>query len=405
MAFQLPEVNVITPDIKNLTIYLRSTHKFGKSTLFRDIILEKYGDPSYGLSVGCGVEKGYKLLDNLNRTMVKTYTDLVDLKSYLINKVYIERYEKNEGGKKKGEIKSKTPIQHNIQIVSFDIVDEIFKIFETEVIRLNNVENPTKKVKSINAADGGRHNGQFRTADLVKQYMDELSEAGFGIFALSHTKMKTIKEKGASTDEDGYNQLTSSLMATYDSVFADVFDLILTGVIDKDYEEKKSVDSEGKEVVKRYKTDEVRKLYFRGTTLIDAGCRFAFGSVPEYIVFDKEDMAADFIRICEEGMEKSKREFKNKNKVLRTTVATTKSEDIVPQEESVDDVVEEISDNDSSVEISPYPDDLVGEVRSLYKKITDKELKAEIRAIVKDYGRFDDVDTETLQYLYDRIKL
>ena len=65
MAFKKPEVNVIKPDIKNLSIYLRSTKKFGKSTLFRDVILAKYGDPSRGLLVGCGNEIGYKMLDNL----------------------------------------------------------------------------------------------------------------------------------------------------------------------------------------------------------------------------------------------------------------------------------------------------------------------------------------------------
>ena len=58
MAFKKPEVNVIKPDIKNLSIYLRSTKKFGKSTLFRDVILAKYGDPSRGLLVGCGNEIG-----------------------------------------------------------------------------------------------------------------------------------------------------------------------------------------------------------------------------------------------------------------------------------------------------------------------------------------------------------
>ena len=84
MAFQKPTINVIKPDIKNLSIYLRSTKKFGKSTLFRDVILEKYGDPSRGLLVGCGNEKGYKMLDNLNATQVKTYKDLQELADWLI---------------------------------------------------------------------------------------------------------------------------------------------------------------------------------------------------------------------------------------------------------------------------------------------------------------------------------
>ena len=52
MAFMKPVVNTISADITNLSIYLRSTKKFGKTTLFRDVVLEKYGDPSCGLLVG-----------------------------------------------------------------------------------------------------------------------------------------------------------------------------------------------------------------------------------------------------------------------------------------------------------------------------------------------------------------
>ena len=46
MAFTKPKINTIQADIKNLSIYLRSTKKFGKTTLFRDMILAKYGDPA-----------------------------------------------------------------------------------------------------------------------------------------------------------------------------------------------------------------------------------------------------------------------------------------------------------------------------------------------------------------------
>ena len=57
MAFVKPSINEIKPDMATLSIYLRSVKKFGKSTLFRSTILAKYGNPSYGLLVGCGKEK------------------------------------------------------------------------------------------------------------------------------------------------------------------------------------------------------------------------------------------------------------------------------------------------------------------------------------------------------------
>src|SRR5574344_61799 len=275
-----PQINVIKPDIKNLSIYLRSTKKFGKTTLFRDVVLAKYGDASRGLLVGCGNEVGYKMLDNLNVTQVKTYKDMVELSDWLIN----------EKGK-----------EHNIEMIAFDTGDELAMITDTETIRQSNIENPNKKCKSIQSAFGGYTAGEKYSAnDLIKPYMTKLEDAGFGIWVIAHTKFKTIKEKGG-LEEDGYMQLTSNMGADYEAAFGDIFDVTLTGVIDRDVEEKGEGDKK-----KRYATDTVRKLYFRETPLIDAGGRFAYGAVPEYMVFDKQDMGAEFVRVIEEGMEKSK---------------------------------------------------------------------------------------------------
>ena len=192
MAFVKPTVTKITADIANLTIYLRSTKKFGKTTLFRDVILEKYGDPSYGLLVGCGAEYGYKMLDGLNVTQVETWDDVIELKNWLIS----------ENGK-----------EHHIKIVAFDTGDELTLLADAKTIRLSNRENPQKPVRSIKAAMGGYTAGEKYSANnLIKPMISELSKAGFGVWVIAHTKLKTIKDKGA-LDEDGYMQLTSNLAA------------------------------------------------------------------------------------------------------------------------------------------------------------------------------------------------
>lgn len=304
MAFVKPVINTIKADIKNVSIYLRSTKKFGKTTLFRDVILEKYGDPAKGLLVGCGNEKGYKMLDNLNCTQVSTYKELAELKDWLI--------------KEKGK-------EHDIEIVAFDTGDEFALIADKETIRRSNLENPNKPTKSIKAAFGGFTGGEKYSAnDIIKPYMTDLQDAGFGVWCIAHTKFKTIKEKGG-LEEDGYMQLTSNMGADYEAAFGDIFDVVLTGVIDRAFEEKQSKDT-----VKKYATDTIRKLYFRGTPLIDAGGRFADGAVPEYLVFDQPNMAAEFIKTVEEGMEKSKTNF---NKKKTTTKETVKNPDPVVEEE------------------------------------------------------------------------
>ena len=378
MAFQKPQINTIKPDIKNLSIYLRSTKKFGKTTLFRDAILAKYGDPSRGLLVGCGNEIGYKILDNLNTTQVTTYKDLIELRDWLIN----------EKGK-----------EHNIEIVAFDTGDELALIADKETIRLSNIENPNKKIKSIKAAFGGYTAGEKYSAnDIIKPYMTSLQNAGFGVWVIAHTKFKTIKEKGG-LEEDGYMQLTSNMGADYEAAFGDIFDVTLTGVIDRDVEEKGEGDKK-----KRYATDTVRKLYFRETPLIDAGGRFAYGAVPEYMIFDKEDMGAEFIRVIEEGMEKSKKTLGKKSP---TPKVEKKPE---PVKEDINDDIEDEIDNIDPVDESPvaetsnYPDDLVGTIRVMFKDCADKNLKAEVKGIIAQHGKLNDCDEDTLKEIYDKLK-
>ena len=380
MAFQKPQINTIKPDIKNLSIYLRSTKKFGKTTLFRDTILAKYGDPSRGLLVGCGNEKGYKILDNLNTTQVSTYKDLIELRDWLIN----------EKGK-----------EHNIEIVAFDTGDELALIADKETIRLSNIENPNKKIKSIKAAFGGYTAGEKYSAnDIIKPYMTSLQDAGFGVWVIAHTKFKTIKEKGG-LEEDGYMQLTSNMGADYEAAFGDIFDVTLTGVIDRDVEEKGDGDKK-----KRYATDTVRKLYFRETPLIDAGGRFAYGAVPEYMVFDKEDMGAEFIKVIEEGMEKSKKTL-GKKATVSAPKPTKKAEPIV--EDIAEDIDEDIDDIDVAEETttetaSDYPEDLVGTIRTMFKDCADKDLKVEVKEIIAQHGKLNDCDEDALKEIYDKLK-
>ena len=267
MGFKKPSVSKVVTDIQSLTIYLRSVKKWGKSTLARDIILEKYGDPSYGVLIGLGAEVGYSILDNLNCTQCETWKDLKDFKKWLIN----------EKGK-----------EHNIKIAVFDVVDELRPMAEAEVIRMSNAEG--KPATTFNGSFGGFGEPRKRLQKLIKDYFVDLRKAGFGIIAISHTKVKTIKEKGDETE--GYNILTSNLSNDNEALFGDIFDCVLTGTIEKTIDSKKV-------------TGEERRLYLRGNGYVDAGCRFAPDSVPEFIVYEG-NFARKFIDTLEEGLRRSK---------------------------------------------------------------------------------------------------
>ena len=365
MAFVKPTVKTIKPDLKNVSIYIRSVKKFGKSTLFRDVIMEKYGDPTYGCLAEIGMEHGDELLDNLNTLHLDTYKDLIEFQKWLID------------GK---------GTEHHIEIVGFDVADELVPLFDKETIRQHNIENPQKTVKSVKAAMGGYTAGEQYSATLMKNYFDKIRKAGIQVWVLGHSKYKNIKDK-ANVDSEGYMQLTSNLSAAYEAALGDIFDVVVTGMIDRNIE----TVGEGSDA-KRYATDSIRKLYFRGTPEIDAGGRFAFGAVPEYLVFDKPNMAKDFIKVIEDGMEKSKTCNASSGdvevlvkKTAKKITKNAKVEESVVEEDKEIDATPVQSDDIDNVETAPWDEDeeldLFDEDDSIEDETFDEEaVKKAIRA-------------------------
>jgi hypothetical protein len=268
---------------------------------------------------------------------------------------------------------------HNIEIVAFDVADEIVPIFDKETIRQHNIENPSKPVKSIKAAMGGYTAGEVYSATLMKNYFDKIKSAGMQVWVLGHSKYKNIKDK-ANVDNEGYMQLSSNLSAAYEAALGDIFDVVLTGIIDRNIETVGDGDN-----AKRYATDAIRKLYFRGTPEIDAGGRFAADSVPEYLVFDKPNMAADFIKIVEEGMEKSKTNFSTKAKPVSSAPVITKPDPVYVEYNDE----EEVTEDDSSIPFDIDPDDeptldleaLCNDIKSAFKT-ADPVAKKKIKAVL-----------------------
>ena len=367
MAFKKPEIHTIKPDIKNAYIYLRAVRKWGKTTTWKNIILQKYnGDASRGLLIEVGNEHGTTMLDNINTTHVSTYKEMQELKDWLINA--------------KGK-------EHNIEMLCFDVVDELPEIFDKQICKESTLENPNKPCKSIKSAFGGYNAGVEMSANRIKAYMEELKQNGFGIMCIGHTKMKAISDR-ATTEDEKWMTLTGTLSSNYESAIADVCDIVLTGNIDREFETKGEGDN-----AKNYLVSEERRLYFRGTELILAGSRFAPGTVPDYIVFDgtPEEFAKKLIDTIETGMEKSK---STSTSTPATKKVTPPKEDPVdePEEDFEDDVTEPkvaIDDNnmpwdmDDETEEEFDVEEAKAKLRELFKSGT-KEQKAKVKEIRGD---------------------
>lgn len=366
-------------EINKITGFIMGVRKFGKTSLWADMINAKFGDPEKGLLVSCGMEHGTNMIDNIFTTHANTWKDLVEVKDWLI--------------KEKGN-------EHNVEMVCFDSAEEFFGIAESEVIRLSILENG-KKIKSIKAAYGGYTNGEKECAKLVKKFLNDLYNAGIMPWMIGHTKLKTVKDK-ASLDEEGFQRLGSSLIADYESAVADCFDIIATGLIDREIEEKGEGDS-----TKRYVKETERRLYFRGNEIVEAGGRLKDLSIPEYIPFDQLNMGQTFIDTIETALKNGRvditsSEPKKVTSKKSTPIKEEKSVEPDPIDDDIDDIEVPVETTiEETTDTSTYPDDLDAVIRKMYKECKDAELKASVKNVIAEYGKLNDVDEDGLKRIYD----
>ena len=168
-------------------------------------------------------------------------------------------------------------------------------------------------------------------------------------------------------------------------------DLMLTS--DRNIETVGTGDS-----AKKYATSEIRKLYFRGTSLIDAGSRFAPDAVPEYMVFDKMDMGAEFVRVIEEGIDKSKTSKASKS-TTKPVAAPVVEEEEVPFEEDPVEVDPEIEAMEETEDLA-NKEAKIEETRTLFRA-ADKAVKVEVKKLLNG-GKLDvEMDDSILDQIYE----
>lgn len=217
--------------------------------------------------------------------------------------------------------------------------------------------------------------GQEKVKELLKEYYSELYKAGFGLFAIAHTKTKNIVEKGYEETE-GYMTLTSNLSNTYEGVFGDIFDVVLTGLIDREVEDGKT-------------TSATRKLYFRGTSYVDAGCRFAKDSVPEYMEFEEENNAKELLKILKDGM---------KNSMSKPISDDEFNKKAIEEKEQIKNDIKEVAQELESKENEENQgkiDDLIKEIKS---KASTSDNKQILVATMKELGK-----SKITEFNYDEL--
>ena len=247
-----------------------SPRKFGKTTWWRNFVVEAWGDASKGLLISCGTESGFHALDNLqveealewdaeydeetdHRGLVQIIDDLIDN-----NKEY------------------------GIKGVCFDTFDTLYDIAAAETLRICRKETG-KNCKSLLEAWGGYNRGPERLVKLIQDQLIRLYRAGIAVFILTHTK---FKERTDPLTGEKYEQLTNLMQDRTYSAIADNAQMVIVGTLERNINGGKIAD-------------EKRVFHLRGTSTIDAGSRF--NDLPDTIGLDPKE----FIEAFKQGVKSS----------------------------------------------------------------------------------------------------
>lgn len=355
------KMNTIKYDLTSYPQYvIMGERGIGKTTFFRDLVIKVYGSAEAGLLISCGGESGYHALDNLQVEEAREWTKELGYP------------EKDDGVPEEEWTRGFVEIiddlvfnknQYKIKLVCFDTADELYKMAEARVMTEQKNKNGSYP-ESINAALGGYGRGPKRAIDLVVEQKDRLLAAGYGVFIISHVK---IKDKVDPLTGDVYEQYTNNMNGNYFSAIADSAQMVVNIVNEMNIAGGQTLDKNGKKTAGKVESA-TRMMYFRQTGLVDAKSRFP--QLPEKLPLSVDS----FMEAFKEGV---------KNAHTITPVPTAKEIETHKKKEQevaskkYKEVIDKEETNDSRRE------ELVSNIKAMIKTIIGADNKSSVDALQK----------------------
>ena len=355
--------NQVKASILGYYMYIQGVEKSGKTTLFYNLVDELFHDQSKGLLISCGREDGYKALPDIQYEVIQ---DKKDKRGNIVKK-YVDKYGEEKSGYGWEEfVKLVDDLvegreENGIELIAIDTYDELAEIAKNYVIKLHNDANPTKKVTSINSCFGGYNGGFEKLAEIVDEQLYRLRSCGLTPIVISHTKVRTIKEKGMTEDES-YNMLTTNLDSRIYNIVAHKADVIATIQVEKDIKDGVLNGTE-------------RYIYFRESNFVKAGTRF------KNIVERTPLSARNFIDAIEDAIRSSMGD------VSKEEFDKQKIEDENKRQQDIKKSMEvetKIDENIHNINIERNEE--IKKVITSKWKDTSKEIKEEIKELMSKNG-------------------
>jgi len=369
--------NKVSENLWDYNVCVLGESGIGKTTLMVETCEKTVGSDGY-MIFNCGKEDGIDCLQDASYENIDTYKKFDEVT--------------------KDIIKNKDTDYPDLKIVVTDTLDQLFEIVEPEAVRRWNVENQGKKdftqAKTLNQSWGGFGRGEEKVIEIILDRLWELKKVGVAFWCCGHVKTREIVD---SYTGETYTSLSTNMMQKYFNGVKTKMHVVGIACIDreiiKESTGRKNVVTK-KDITKNKVVSESRKIIFRDDNYgVDSKSRFA------HIVDQIPLNSDDFIKALTDAVCNAKKDKKSNNISKKTTNIPVGNE----VNKSIDNSTlgEENTENN---EISNYPENLIEIARELFKNCKDKELKSEVRVIVKSFGKFDDVPEDELKNIYDKLK-
>lgn len=279
------------------------------------------------------------------------------------------------------------------KFIAFDSVDELFRIAEQYVIKeWNDNCKIDERAKSISQAYKGFQKGENRVCDLVVGILGQITDAGYRVIFIGHTKTKTTSDMYSGVS---FDQITCSVDNKYYNLIKDKVNLVATCYYEKEIADIEEVkDAFSKKMKKKGNLISQKKVivFADDDNAIDTKSHFA-NIVP------KIDFSVDgFITAVEEAIAAQK----NSTVVKTKTPTPVKEEKVVEEVPFDEDLAEQIESESEAEEIASNEIDksaLMDDIRARFKT-ADKDTKTQVKAILteKGSGKLDEsLSLETLE--------
>ena len=371
---KLGKKNNLVCDLSQYSYILSAVPAFGKTTMFFQMCNILYKNNESGLLISVGNEPRPLHIQDAFYEEAPTFDDLLDIIDELC--------------------KNRLTEYKDIKFVGIDTLDEVFNVAESYVVNeYNDNVDANKQVNTISKAYGGYRNGENRVKNLVVENLLKLKNAGYGLFMISHTKIKNKKD--LMTDIE-FEQLTSSISADYFNSVKNVVNFSVMGYIDREFtnlKNEKDVYTKGNKKVGEL-IDEQRVLCFRDSTFT-CDCKSHLPEIEEKVPFSAENFVNTITDAVKKELEKARNKVVSYEE-LKEVQEQQHEEHMDKVEQLIQEKVAEEQKQNDEQEKERILQQLVGGYKTM-----SKEKKSHIKQVLTDNGatKLQELSVEVLKTL------